>query len=275
MTHFKKSLRLCLAIAGMCSALTASAHEFWMWPSAFSSPVGSSVALSLNVGEYFSGERIGFVANQAALLRHSDARLTEDITGSIPNIAVAELRLKLARPGTHLFAYDSQPSTITLQADKFHAYLHDEGLDDIIELRKASGEADMPGRERYRRNVKTLVRAGGKTDAVHATRSGQRLEIIPARDASNRPVGSTLEFSLEFDGKPLANRLIKAWHKHGGQTVVIRVRSNEDGRFALALPYAGAWMLSVVHMVRANDAPEVDWDSFWGNLSFEMAAGKK
>lgn len=61
-----------------------------------------------------------------------------------------------------------------------------------------------------------------------------------------------------FDGQPVAGRLVKAW--------------NKQGKVALQLPYAGPWMVNLVHMIPASDSIEADWDSFWGSLKFEMAA---
>ena len=65
--------------------------------------------------------------------------------------------------------------------------------------------------------------------------------------------------------------LVKAWHKQAGQVMTIRATSDAQGRFALTLPLAGNWMLNAVHMVAATGSPEVDWDSFWGSLSFTLA----
>ena len=55
------------------------------------------------------------------------------------------------------------------------------------------------------------------------------------------------------------------------QTVVIRTVSDAQGRVNLELPFAGAWMLSAVHMIPVSGVPDVDWDSFWSSLSFELA----
>ena len=84
-----------------------------------------------------------------------------------------------------------------------------------------------------------------------------------------------MSFQLLFDGKPLVNRLVKAWYKHDGQTLTIRSLSSPAGTVTFHLPYAGLWMLSVVHMIPAEDTTDADWDSFWGNLTFHSRAGRK
>ncbi len=196
-----------------------------------------------------------------------------------PDEPEAEVLLALDQPGTHLVTYDSEPLHITLAADKFHAYLHDEGLDYVKTQREASGTADQSGRERYFRNVKTIVqvdhasRAGQPEDRTYATRTGQMLEMLPLRNPTSLRPGGTLGIQVEFDGKPLAGALVKAWHKHKEQLLIVRSRTSASGRVELTLPYAGGWMVSVVHMVPGATDSVFDWESYWGNLSFSLPTG--
>ena len=247
-----------------------AAHEFWLWPEPLSAPAGSSTRLTLKVGEFFEGDPVPFAAQYAAALRRYSNGGVEDIlrTARLARPR-GELRLDLPQPGTHLLAYDSQPTAIILQADKFHAYLHDEGLDEIVARRVDAGTASLPGRERYRRCVKSLVRVG-EPDATYAVRSGQRLEIVPLSDPLATDAGEPLAFRLLFDDQPVAGRLVKAWHKRDGQTVVIRAYSDKSGQVSFNLPYRGGWMVSFVHMIAATDSSAVDWDSFWGSITFEL-----
>jgi uncharacterized GH25 family protein len=85
--------------------------------------------------------------------------------------------------------------------------------------------------------------------------------------------GAGLGVKVLFESKPLAGALLKAWHKRGGQTVMVRATTRADGIVEFDLPYAGPWMISVVHMVPVTGAPDIDWDSFWGSLTFVVPAG--
>jgi hypothetical protein len=256
-------------------SLPAAAHEFWMLPDRFSPPAGTAVRLTLHVGEYFEGEPIPFTTAYVAGLSQHSAGKTHDLLHMVPADETRPgLQLVPGAPGSHLIAYDSHPNQTVLSSDKFHAYLHEEGLDAIIKRREANGTADTPGRERYRRHVKTLLKVGGTSTNTYAARTGQRLEIVPLADPFAARPGDTLHFQLFFDDKPLHNVLVKAWHKRGGQTHIIRARTDAAGKVAVSMPYAGAWMVSAVHMIAANGVPDIDWDSFWGNLTFELAAAK-
>ena len=266
----KRLLRTASTVFLLATTLSASAHEFWFWPSSFTPPSGSVVRLSLHVGQYFEGILTGFGMNQAVALREYSAGPTLDLIKQVPQQDQADFPARVRGAGTHVFAYDSQTNLITLPADKFNDYLHDEGLDAIVTQREAAGTAATPGRERFRRNVKTIVSVGGKSDASFGVRTGQRLEILPLTDPLANSVNDPLRFRLLFDDKPLVNGLVRAWHRRGGQTVMIRVRSDAQGELTLTLPYGGPWMLSLVHMIAATDTTETDWDSYWGNLTFAL-----
>jgi uncharacterized GH25 family protein len=141
-------------------------------------------------------------------------------------------------------------------------------------LRKAAGQDTQPGRERYRRHVKTLLSVGGQSDASCCARAGQTLEIVPLADPQRLQPGGALALQVLFKGQPLPGALVKVWNQRGAQVNVLRTRTDAAGRSTTILPWAGMWMASVVHMVSATDDQgwDWDWDSHWGNLSFELPA---
>jgi hypothetical protein len=251
-------------------AFPVAAHEFWMAAEPFSAERHAPVIVTLNVGEQFSGEAVPFSSAHAAMLKLYDARDVHDLRPQLPPAPMPQVQLAFPAAGTQLLAFDSYPSRIELPADKFHAYLHDEGLDAVIRARERSGRAASPGRERYRRNVKALLRVGGVSDGTYAARTGQRLELVPDNDPLALVPGGTLSLALYFEGKPLADALLKAWHRQDGRTLTIRTRTDAAGKASFVLPFAGTWMISAVHMVAAEGVPDVDWDSFWANLTFDL-----
>lgn len=257
-----------VTLAASCCAV---AHEFWIAASPFDPQVDAATALTLNVGEYYVGDRVGVTSSHAQSVRVLSRGSVQDVGALVPTGSMMpELTLSFARAGAHVVAYESYPSQIVLPADKFHAYLHDEGLDAIVRQREAAGTAATPGRERFRRSAKTLLRVGDATDDTSMRSTGQRIEITPLSDPLAAHAGDMLRFVLSFEGRPHAGVLVKAWHRLGRQTTVIRTVTDPQGRFAFALPFNGVWMLNAVHMVPATGSPEVDWDSYWGSLTFDL-----
>ncbi|MBG9388649.1 DUF4198 domain-containing protein [Caenimonas aquaedulcis] len=249
----------------------ALSHEFWMVPDRFH-PAGDSVSLAMQVGENFSGELVGVSTAFVTQLHRRAAGRASDLRAFIPAAPSGAMQVPLAGSGTQLFWADTQPSHVELDAGRFHAYLHDEGLDGIIDARTRAGTADQPGRERFRRHVKTLVNTAAEPGdaALHVT--GQRLEIVPLSDPTAAPAGGDLVFEVLWEGKPLPRALVKFWHRRGGQLLLIRATTDAQGRLVATPPFAGTWMASVVHMIPATDSPQDDWDSHWGSLTFEMRA---
>ncbi len=278
-------LALCLSAV---VHMPLQAHEFWIAPVTAPLTVGSTARLKLLVGEQFTGELVGWSKPQTAQLRLISKAGVKDISSQVPGTAVADLPITLSAAGVHLVAFESQSHFISLSADSFHAYLHEEGLDFIKARREAQGTAQKPGRERYRRFVKTLLDVGepaaagaapvaqaSAVDATHASRVGQQLELIPLANPFRLPAGNALAVQVLFEGQPLAGALLKAWYKTDGQSpsgqlLTIRATTGADGIATVNLPYAGPWMVSVVHMVAAVNVKDTEWDSLWGNLSFVL-----
>lgn len=265
----------CVQLLLLCALLTgpASAHEFWFKPVDNPQRLNGIAALQLEVGEHFSGDLVGFSAAATVSLRQYANKAERNLASLLPaQGAVATLALRLDTPGTQMVSFEGQPTTITLPADAFHAYLHDEGLDFIKAQREAAGTLAKPGRERYRRFVKTLiaVQSTAATDTTFSIPTGMRLEIVPLNNPLRMKPGDALALRVLYERKALAGALVKAWHKRTGETVIVRATTNSAGDVSIHLPYAGAWMVSIVHMVPAVMEADVDWDSFWGNLSFAL-----
>ena len=270
-----------LLVLALCVALPLRAHEFWLAPVTVPLFAGDSARLTLRVGEHFDGDLVGFSTSLTLAMRQYTTSGNIDLMTLLPrDTSASALLVPLRAPGTHMVIFNSHPNTISLSADTFHAYLHDEGLDFIKAQREAAGIAGTPGRERYRRFVKTLIRVAPKPgtvlsqpikpDTTYSTVTGQRLEILPINNPTVMLAGDVLGVRVLFDGKPLKDALLKAWHRRGGQTLSIRAKTAADGSAAFDLPYSGPWMISVVHMVPVLDVKDIDWDSLWSNLSFNL-----
>lgn len=258
-----------------CLQLSASAHEFWLAAQPVAPAVKDPTMVTLHIGEYFEGGQIGLTASHAAAVRLHSRMGVEDLGKQVPAMGIQPgIKLSFQRPGTHMLTYESHASLIVLSADKFHAYLHDEGLDTIIARREADGTATKPARERFRRSAKLLLRVGDKSDDTYAVRTQQRVEITPMTDPLSAAAGEPLRFKLRFDGKPLAGVLLKAWHRTEAQTLLIRSVADADGNVTLELPFSGRWLLNVVHMEPVADSQDVDWDSFWASLAFDLRSRK-
>lgn len=253
------------------------AHEFWLQPSTFRPSSGETFELQLQVGMDFKGEIRPFTRQRVvSLTLHSaegrENRIEQVRTDLAPEPAGQPLRIDA--PGFHLIAVDSTPSLITLEAKKFNDYLKAEGLERVIEQRNLEGSANLPGRERYVRCVKTVIRVGDRNDTGGYQSTGQRLEIVPMAPSLELPGAGVFRATLLFEGRPLEGALVRGWQRTGDQLRTLASRSDPQGGVSFALPTGGVWMFSIVHMVRLQGVPEADWGSIWGNLTVSLGEVK-
>lgn len=269
---FARPRALIAAATLLFASSAALSHDFWIRPVSFSSMSGQPVRASLMVGEHMKGEsrplrtdRVSeFVIlgpESAAKPRPNQASEGDDPAGHFTATA----------PGLHVISYEGKEATITLGPAEFEAYLREEGLEHIVQDRAARGESVQPGRESYSRCAKSLISVDGKLDGPWATPRSSRLDLIPATNPLALKPGESPTISLVRAGKPLGNAKIVA-RREQDPTRTTTARTDSAGRASLPLEGAGVWLITSVHMERAEGRTDVDWLSLWASLTFEIAA---
>lgn len=260
------------------------AHDFWIEASSFRPDPGALVSLRFLVGERLEGSELPRRAERIVRFVDRGPGGTADVLGRDGDQPAGLLRP--VEPGLHTILYEGLPSAIELEAPRFEAYLREEGLERVIEARAAAGRSQEPGRERYARCAKSLLRVGGAP-------AGSLMETLAA------PLGATLElvceddpfapqaasdaaparFRLLFRGAPLEGALVVALCRPQGAAQGIesdRARSDADGRVRLRLGAGGLVLVKAVHMIAADDGDaQADWQSYWASLAFERVAAAK
>ena len=262
-------------LAGVASAVPASAHEYWLAPSAYRAHAGDTVRVAAWVGTGFRGELKPYAPTRAVSLVARQA-VSEDLRPTSVNGDDVFGRFVLRDAGGAVVAYESNFVPIELDAIAFDQYLELEGLDGPLAYRERLGPREGPGRERYARCPKTWI-AGSDPKRLMAP-IGLTIELVPLADPT-RP--GPVSLLLLYRGKPLAGALVRAWRqplaKDGapfdGATrdsvgPAAQERTDKDGVATFALDQAGEWMVSAVHMVPCPDHSAADWQSMWASLTF-------
>ena len=266
---------LAAAGAAVVAALRAApllAHDFWIEASSFRPPVGSTVGLRLFVGPNFEGEpfpRVPGLVSRFVLV--SAAPGSKDVVErDVPGRAGMDPAgvIRVDAPGLQIVAYRSLNSTLTVEPAKFDAYLEEEGLEKIAELRQKLGEADVPAREAFSRCAKALLLAGGDPAAGEDRAVGLTLELVAERNPYTLSPGDELPVRLLLENQPLAGALVSAL-LHGEPAVKASARTDRGGRARLRLPRRGFWLVKAVEMSRAPEGVDAEWQSLWASLTFE------
>lgn len=260
----KKAIVLALFIA---FSVVVVAHEFWLLPTRWFAEIGQSVRVGLCVGEGFTCEPWEAGASRVIQFSSFLGKTETRRLDSLQRQGLGNLSLTFNQAGTHLVALATNHKYLEMEAGKFDAYLKEDGLEHIRQLRQKRGQTKMPSRELYRREAATLVQIGQTPTPVFWEETGFDLQILP----ENNPLISTnteMTFQIRFKGKPLRSALVRHWRKTpDGKAVVQFKTTNRWGRVRFALS-SGEQMVSVVHMTEHINTAEADWQSIWGNLTF-------
>ena len=268
------------------------AHDFWIQPLEFRIRVGSAVPVQLFVGDRFH-QGTPFARDPSHIRRFIAVGPAGQILLSIPSGRLSRLAygrrggaqpavgpaayLQPQEPGLYVIGYESNPTQVALEAERFAGYLAEEGLERLLDAPSRQKEDRTQIIELYSRCAKSLLAVGdidavrADTDVVRAdAQLGFSLELIAEKNPYAMSGKGRLPVRILFQGEPLPGALVSALNQsHPEQKV--RARSDPEGRAVLSLSGGGIWMGRAVHMVPAHRDTSAHWRSYWASLTFETA----
>lgn len=273
-TRARRVVPAVTAVALLLASVTlAAAHDMFVKPTRFFAPENAEVRVRVLNGTFSKSE------NSIARNRLADAsvltprgRIKLDTTEWSVRGDTSTFHIHTRAAGTYVIGVSTRPSRIELSADDFNLYLQDDGIPDILEARKKTGELQKPAKERYHKHVKALVQVGSQRSEHYATPMGYPAEIIPLENPYALQKGATLRVKTLVDGKPVANQLVLYGGElpgNGGAMEQKGTRSDAQGVASIPLGQAGVYYVKFIHMAKvAKDT--VDYESKWATLTFEV-----
>jgi hypothetical protein len=251
-------------------ARPAGAHDFWIEPSSYRPAAGSVLRVHLRVGGQFEGD---LVPRRDELIERFELQTP---SRRVPVSGVDGVNpagwVTIDGPGTYTLSYQSRGSRVELPSDRFESYLREEGLERVIERRAARGASGTVGRERFFRCAKSLVLAGGGSFQP-AARSGLTLELVPRFDPTRVHPGEPLPVTLLFRGRPIEGARVTLLAK-GDPFEANAQRTDRRGEATLTSTAGGPYLLKAVWMEPAAAGSDVDWESWWASLDFDVTAAR-
>ena len=276
-------MRRSLPLFLLLLATATLAHEFWLQPASFRVAAGKAVPVQLLVGEGLAkGEpwaRPTRKVRRFVCLGAFGPADSLDLRPALRADSVAPV-LRCTGPGTQTVLLTSWPAFVELDADKFTAYLREEGLDLALKRREELGQTHTkPGREAYRRSAKTLLLASPGTsaraldpraDTAFRRPLGLPLELVAEQNPYRLKAGAALTVRVLRFGQPVRGALVQVWDGSTAPASHFSTRTNREGRVLLRLPGAGPYLLAAVSMETAPPAlaARADWLSTWASLTF-------
>ena len=267
-------VRAAVATAFLLTAVRLDAHDmFWRLTSYFVA-AGAPVQMPVLNGTFSKSENAIEWSRVADLSVVSpDSRATIDSARWDTRGDTSRLNYTTGKSGTYVVGLSTKPREFQLEAKAFNGYLADDGIPDILALRKKNGTISKPARERYHKHIKAIFQVGDTRSEAWSTVLGYPAELVPLSNPYAAKVGTTVAFRCLVDGKPVANQLVQIGGRSGsvGDTrfAVQSMRSDRDGIVHVKLDKAGRWYVKFIHMVPVTDG-KVDYESKWATLTFEI-----
>ena len=247
---------------------TLSAHEFWLDPDKFIYNRTEKVNIRFLVGENFEGENWKGNHERINSLKIYYGGVNDDLSPLVTDLAGDSIEYFMIDEGTNLIAFHGNNSFIELEPSKFEAYLEEDGLTNALQYRRLNNEGGCNGREFYQRCAKTIIQVGDEKDQVFRTPTFLPIDIIPITHPYLLKDKELFRAKIFYKTTPLANTLVKLWHRVNKKTAKKELRTDANGEIVFRLTTSGKWMISTVIMERLYDNPVADWQSYWGSLTW-------
>jgi uncharacterized GH25 family protein len=245
-----------------------SSHEFWLQPDKYIYTRGEEINIHFLVGENFEGDNWASDSSRINSIYFYYGGVKDEIPADQFVEKGDSLQLRQYDEGTSMLTYNSKNSYIVLDSAKFNAYLLEDGLNDAIEYRKQHNETDSTGHEYYQRSVKTIIQVGGIKDETYKQLTSLPLDIIPQSHPYKLTDGANLSVKIVFQDEPMRNAAVKIWNRHNNETVKKDLITDENGFVSFPVSTNGRWMVSAVKMIRIDNNPVAQWQSYWGSCTW-------
>ena len=251
----------------LLAPVPAAAHDLWLVPPEKADKAATVRAVSGSV--FPKGDTAPDPAKFARMLV-----VRPDGTEAKPQSAGIDgdaglLRFDAAAPGIYAVAVQTTPKLITLEPAAFNEYLVTDGMPHIYRLRMKEGTLDKPGKERYSKSPKALVRVGDGKAGDPTKPLGLPLEIVPLANPFDVKPGGALKVRVLFREKPLAGAHLGWSHPGGDDLPDGTVRTDDKGDALVPVAKAGLMTLRLTHMTRPK-ADDYEWESFWTTLTVRI-----
>jgi uncharacterized GH25 family protein len=262
----RRAAMLAAAIALMGGA--AAAHDFWLQPQAFRVAPGAEVPVAVMVGDGPEKQRSPIRGRRVVRVGAvGPAGAERDLKAAY--VTGEDVPVRLAEPGAHVLVLATDDGGRSrLPAEKFEAYLREEGLTPALEARARSGTQGVEGNEAYGRRAKAIVQVGTGGPQGAATQAvGLSLEIVPEASPYALRKGAALPVRVFYEGRPLAGASVKLADL-GRDALVASQVTDAAGRARFAMPGPGAWRLAVVWTKALPETAETDFETVFSSLTF-------
>ncbi len=229
---------------------------------------GAAVSIRLREGVSFKGNTLPYITawfEDFTVTTAAGRQPVESILGDDPAATLT------AVDGDMLVGYQSKPSYVELEAEKFNGYLEDEGIAFIRELRIKAGTDESPAPEFFVRCAKALIQNAAMPGTLYDVRLGYELELVLQANPAGLVPGDELDVLLLKEGEPVGGLLVQAFSQSAPDNVQ-KIRTDERGMARVQIDGTGIWLIKAVNIQPLQDPAENSWLSHWASYTFAITA---
>ena len=255
--------RITFVLALVCAS-AAYAHDSWIAPERYTDACGA-VTLHMTSGMEFG--KLDYVIEPARV-----SRAVVMIPGRRLNLTPERGKHSLdfhidAPAGTSIVAIELAPKTLELTPAQVREYLDE--IDAPAGVRAAWKAHPGRWRERYTKHAKTFLRCGAP-DHRTQMETDMGLELIPqGTDPTSLKPGET--FRVILLGHHDLVRDVPLVLVREGAGRVATVKPDPSGVMSFVVKDPGRYLLTATQL-RPADGKDLDWESDFTTLTFEVAA---
>lgn len=262
--------KILAVIAILVSSYFVFAHEYILLAYKYKVQKGDTLELHLFASDGFNIQMERPV--QKRIVRKFEM-ITEngstDLLAESTDQSLPVLLRKVDFEGLGLIHMERDFSRTSLPTQKFFSYLKEDNIENIKSKVDATKAFQS---ERYTRYIKTLVQSGFKPYGEQYKKVlGQKFEIVLMHNPYLLKKGNSISAQILFMGKPLANKVITARNRSGGESATVNTsRTDANGMCSFKIKREGEWFIHATHMIPCPDKADSDWESFWASFSFQI-----
>lgn len=253
------------------------AHDFWLAPETYAASKHENVKTSIMIGHPEDRMSWPIQPHRVVALRSLGPNGIKDHQASLSFFsALKYLPLTFDSDGLHILTIETTNAVSTLQAEKFNAYVEEEGLTPIKLDRIAKNTTETPGVETYSRRGKALIHVGaiGAADPHYLSRPlGLTLEIVPQEHPVRVKAGEKMTSQVFYRGQPMSGVTIGLIDLSSDKGLVEISHTDKKGYVSFKRPDTGNWMLHAVWSDPLEGSQKADYDTIFSSLSFSVDGG--
>jgi hypothetical protein len=259
-------------ILGLAVTVTlATAHDLFIKMETYFLPAETAVQIPITNGTFDTSENsitVDRVADVSIVHESRRRELGTDTWTAEGDTTFFGMRT--GSPGTYVFGASTLPRDLGMEGADFNEYLAHDGVIDVLAQRALDRELDVAVWERYSKHVKAVIQVGDERTSGLDLVLGYPAELVPVTNPYELSPGDEMTVRALVDGMPVAKQLVLAGGIGPGGVIEERSdRTDAEGLVSFEMENAGLWYIKFINMVK-TDAEDVDYESKWATLTFEI-----